>query len=139
MFMFREMSSRHLVQFLNSVYTQLCESSCLVGFRRQEDTGEPWFWPLLGIWPWPRPWFWLLVGSVLMILWPLILDFLVFMLFLGWLREAVDDPDEVFKKVILFPLLECEIQHKVSIYLFYYFFHIILSIFFFLILCFCRL
>ena len=33
----------------------------------------------------------------------------------GWLREAVDDPDDVFKRVILFPLLECEIQHKVVI------------------------
>ena len=32
-----------------------------------------------------------------------------------WLREAVDDPDEVFKKVVLFPLLECEpLHHKVS-------------------------
>ena len=33
----------------------------------------------------------------------------------GWLREAVDDPDEVFKRIILFPLLECEVQHKVVI------------------------
>ena len=33
----------------------------------------------------------------------------------SWLREAVDDPDEIFKKIILFPLLECEIQHKVVI------------------------
>ena len=33
----------------------------------------------------------------------------------GWLREAVDDPDDVFKRIILFPLLECEIQHKVVI------------------------
>ena len=33
----------------------------------------------------------------------------------SWLREAVDDPDEVFKKIILFPLLECEAQHKVVI------------------------
>jgi hypothetical protein len=31
------------------------------------------------------------------------------------LREAVDDPDEVFKKVILFPLLEAEVQHKVVV------------------------
>jgi hypothetical protein len=31
------------------------------------------------------------------------------------LREAVDDPDEVFKKVILFPLLEAEVQHKVIV------------------------
>ena len=35
----------------------------------------------------------------------------------SWLREAVDDPDEVFKKIILFPLLECEVQHKVVIFL----------------------
>ena len=35
----------------------------------------------------------------------------------SWLREAVDDPDEVFKKIILFPLLECEAQHKVVILL----------------------
>jgi hypothetical protein len=33
----------------------------------------------------------------------------------AWLREAVDDPDEVFKKVILFPLLEAEVQHKVVV------------------------
>jgi len=35
----------------------------------------------------------------------------------GWLREAVDDPDDVFKRIILFPLLECEVQHKVVILL----------------------
>ena len=35
----------------------------------------------------------------------------------SWLREAVDDPDEVFKKIILFPLLECEVQHKVVIFM----------------------
>ena len=35
----------------------------------------------------------------------------------SWLREAVDDPDEVFKKIILFPLLECEVQHKVVVFL----------------------
>ena len=35
----------------------------------------------------------------------------------SWLREAVDDPDEVFKRILLFPLLECEVQHKVVILL----------------------
>ena len=35
----------------------------------------------------------------------------------SWLREAVDDPGEVFKKIILFPLLEFEAQHKVVILL----------------------
>ena len=29
----------------------------------------------------------------------------------------MDDPGEVFKKIILFPLLECEAQHKVVILL----------------------
>ena len=29
----------------------------------------------------------------------------------------MDDPDDVFKRIILFPLLECEIQHKVVILL----------------------
>ena len=29
----------------------------------------------------------------------------------------MDDPDEVFKRIILFPLLECEVQHKVVIML----------------------
>ena len=29
----------------------------------------------------------------------------------------MDDPDEVFKRILLFPLLECEVQHKVVILL----------------------
>jgi len=69
----RGRSSEHLVQFLHSVYSQLCDSSSLARFREQEDS--------------------------------------------AWLREAVDDPDEVFKRVLLFPLLECEVQHKVVIFL----------------------
>jgi len=62
-----------VVQFLQSVYSQLCETTCLTRFREQEDS--------------------------------------------GWLREAVDDPDEVFKKVVLFPLLESQVKHKVVIFL----------------------
>jgi len=64
---------RSIIQFLESVYSQLSESSSLASFRQQNDS--------------------------------------------AWLREAVDDPDEVFKRVLLFPLLECEIKHKVVIFL----------------------
>ena len=61
----------HLVQFLHSLYSQLCQAQAITSFKHQEDN--------------------------------------------TWLREAVDDPDEVFKKVVLFPLLECEpLHHKVS-------------------------
>ena len=61
----------HLVQFLHSLYSQLCQAQAIASFKPQEDS--------------------------------------------TWLREAVDDPDEVFKKVVLFPLLECEpLHHKVS-------------------------
>ncbi len=40
----------------------------------------------------------------------------IYNIYVGWLREAVDDPDEVFKKVVLFPLLESEVQHKVDLF-----------------------
>ena len=63
----------HLVHFLHSVYSQLCETSAIKGFVQQENA--------------------------------------------AWLREAITDPDEVFKRVILFPLLESEVQHKVVILL----------------------
>ena len=32
----------------------------------------------------------------------------------SWLREAVDDPSEVFKKIILFTLLEWRLGTKLS-------------------------
>ena len=63
----------HLVHFLHSIYSQLCETQAIKGFVKQEDG--------------------------------------------AWLREAITDPDEVFKRVLLFPLLESEAQHKVVILL----------------------
>ena len=58
----------NIVQFLHSVYSQLCDNNAVSRFQPQTDN--------------------------------------------SWLREAVDDPDEVFKRILLFPLLECEVQHK---------------------------
>ena len=63
----------NIVQFLHSVYSQLCDNNAVSRFQPQTDN--------------------------------------------SWLREAVDDPDEVFKRILLFPLLECEVQHKVVILL----------------------
>ena len=63
----------NIVQFLHSVYSQLCDNKSISRFKQQTDN--------------------------------------------SWLREAVDDPDEVFKRILLFPLLECEVQHKVVILL----------------------
>ena len=76
------------IQFLHSVYSQLCDSQAISRFKQQTDNSE------------------FTKTNQGNIIWKILP---------GWLREAVDDPDEVFKRIILFPLLECEVQHKVVI------------------------
>ena len=64
----------NIVQFLHSVYSQLCENNAVSRFKPQTDN--------------------------------------------SWLREAVDDPDKVFKHILLLPLLlESEVQQKMVILL----------------------